>query len=44
MINQVTPGSPAERAGFRPGDVVIEFEGKPVGGIKEVSYFKFSAN
>nr|XP_029122434.1 putative protease Do-like 14 isoform X2 [Elaeis guineensis] len=32
----VTPGSPAERAGFHPGDVVIEFEGKPVGGIKEI--------
>lgn len=34
---KVTPGSPADRAGFRPGDVVIEFEGKPVGTIKEVT-------
>ncbi|XP_008801368.1 putative protease Do-like 14 isoform X2 [Phoenix dactylifera] len=36
LVPMVTPGSPAERAGFRPGDVVIEFEGKPVGGIKEI--------
>lgn len=32
----MTPGSPADRAGFRPGDVVIEFDGKPVESIKEV--------
>lgn len=36
LVPMVTPGSPAERAGFRPGDVVVEFEGKPVGSIKEV--------
>lgn len=36
LVPMVTPGSPADRAGFRPGDVVIEFEGKPVGGIKEI--------
>jgi membrane-associated protease RseP (regulator of RpoE activity) len=34
--NQVTPGCPAERAGFAPGDVVVEFDGKPVESIKEV--------
>ena len=32
----MTPGSPADRAGFCPGDVVIEFGGKPVESIKEV--------
>uniref|UniRef100_A0A453HFP6 PDZ domain-containing protein n=1 Tax=Aegilops tauschii subsp. strangulata TaxID=200361 RepID=A0A453HFP6_AEGTS len=32
----VTPGSPAERAGFAPGDVVTEFDGKPVETIKEI--------
>jgi membrane-associated protease RseP (regulator of RpoE activity) len=37
IINQVTPGSPAEQAGFRPGDVVVEFGGKPVESIKEVT-------
>ncbi|KAF7137650.1 hypothetical protein RHSIM_Rhsim07G0186700 [Rhododendron simsii] len=35
-INGVTPGSPADRAGFHPGDVVVEFDGRPVGSIKEV--------
>ncbi|CAD6257595.1 unnamed protein product [Miscanthus lutarioriparius] len=32
----VTPASPAEQAGFRPGDVVVEFGGKPVESIKEI--------
>ncbi|KAK3023470.1 hypothetical protein RJ639_044850, partial [Escallonia herrerae] len=36
VVPMVTPGSPGERAGFRPGDVVIEFEGRPVGSIKEI--------
>ncbi|PKA55950.1 Putative protease Do-like 14 [Apostasia shenzhenica] len=36
LVPMVTPGSPAERAGFRPGDVAIEFDGKPVGSIKEI--------
>ncbi|GMH11362.1 hypothetical protein Nepgr_013203 [Nepenthes gracilis] len=36
LVPMVTPGSPADRAGFRPGDVVIEFEGKPVASIKEI--------
>ncbi|URE38485.1 Trypsin [Musa troglodytarum] len=36
LVPVVTPGSPADRAGFRPGDVVVEFDGKPVGGIKEI--------
>lgn len=35
--NQVTPASPAEQAGFRPGDVVVEFGGRPVERIKEVT-------
>ncbi|CAM8914752.1 unnamed protein product [Rhodiola kirilowii] len=36
LIPMVTPRSPADRAGFRPGDCVIEFDGHPVGSIKEV--------
>ncbi|XP_042431142.1 putative protease Do-like 14 isoform X1 [Zingiber officinale] len=36
LVPVVTPGSPGDRAGFRPGDVVIEFDGRPVGGIKEI--------
>ncbi|KAL9248116.1 hypothetical protein vseg_021475 [Gypsophila vaccaria] len=36
LVPMVTPGSPADRAGFRPGDVVTEFGGKPIGSIKEI--------
>ncbi|KAL3632963.1 hypothetical protein CASFOL_025947 [Castilleja foliolosa] len=36
LISVVSPGSPADRAGFRPGDIVVEFGGKPIGSIKEV--------
>ncbi|KAH9620961.1 hypothetical protein KSS87_017932 [Heliosperma pusillum] len=36
VLASVTPGSPADRAGFRPGDVVVEFDGKLVGSIKEI--------
>ncbi|XP_057439365.1 putative protease Do-like 14 isoform X2 [Lotus japonicus] len=36
LVPMVTPGSPGDRAGFRPGDVVIEFDGKPVESMKEV--------
>ncbi|PRQ42241.1 putative peptidase Do [Rosa chinensis] len=37
LVPMVTPGSPAERAGFRPGDVVVEFDGKPVASITEIT-------
>ncbi|WVZ53416.1 hypothetical protein U9M48_004362, partial [Paspalum notatum var. saurae] len=36
FVPMVTPASPAEQAGFRPGDVVVEFGGKPVESIKEI--------
>lgn len=36
LVPMVTPGCPAERAGFAPGDVVVEFGGKPVESIKEI--------
>ncbi|KAL6964757.1 putative protease Do-like 14 [Sarracenia purpurea var. burkii] len=36
LVPMVTPGSPADRAGFQPGDVVVEFEGRRVGSIKEI--------
>src|ERR1700736_2792506 len=30
LIAEVPPGSPGERAGLKPGDIVTEFDGKPV--------------
>ncbi|KAH9295435.1 hypothetical protein KI387_039023, partial [Taxus chinensis] len=36
LVPQVTPGSPADRAGFRTGDVVIQFDGKPIKSMKEI--------
>ncbi|XP_065853083.1 putative protease Do-like 14 [Euphorbia lathyris] len=36
LVPMVTPGSPADRAGFHPSDVVIEFDKKPVKSIKEI--------
>jgi serine protease Do len=30
LVGDVTPGSPAERAGLKSGDVIVEFNGKPV--------------
>jgi serine protease Do len=33
LIAQVSEGSPAEKAGIKQGDVIIEFNGKPVGPV-----------
>ena len=34
----VTPGSPAATAGLRAGDILVEFEGKPVGNLYDFTY------
>ncbi|XP_038717991.1 putative protease Do-like 14 isoform X1 [Tripterygium wilfordii] len=36
LVQMVVPGSPADRAGFHHGDVVIEFDGMPVKSSKEI--------
>jgi len=33
LVNQVTPGGPAERAGVKPGDVVLSLDGAPVNDV-----------
>jgi len=30
LVASVEPGSPADKAGFKSGDVIVEFDGKPV--------------
>ncbi len=36
-LSGVMPGSPAEKAGLEPGDIIIEASGKPVKGLKDFS-------
>jgi S1-C subfamily serine protease len=36
LVISVEPGSPAARAGMQDGDIVIYFDGEPVGGIDEL--------
>ena len=36
-IDKVVPGTPAERAGIRPGDRILEVEGRPVAGTKALN-------
>lgn len=37
VINEVQPGTPAERAGLRPGDKIIAINGLPIKNMKEVT-------
>jgi serine protease Do len=36
LVQSLSPGGPAEKAGVRPGDVVLEFNNKPVTGTTEL--------
>jgi S1-C subfamily serine protease len=36
LITRVNPESPADRAGLRPGDIVVEVAGKPVASMEQM--------
>ena len=36
LVGDVTPGSPAEKAGIKPGDIIIEFDGKAIKEMNEL--------
>lgn len=36
LIQQVQPGSPAERAGVKRNDVIVEFDGQPVNDMRKL--------
>lgn len=36
LVTQVTPGSPAEKGGIQPGDIIIKFDGADVTDIQEL--------
>jgi len=37
LVASVLPGSAAEHAGVRPGDVILKYDGKPIGAASELS-------
>jgi Do/DeqQ family serine protease len=36
LVNQVIPGSPAEKAGVQRGDLLVSFDGREVRGVREL--------
>ncbi len=36
LVSQVEPGGPADKAGLKPGDVILSFNGKALGGSNEL--------
>lgn len=37
LVSDVTPGSPAEKAGIKRGDVIVEFDGKKIDDISDLT-------
>ena len=44
LVAGVEPGGPADSAGFRPGDVILEFNGKQVEKVKDLPRIVAAAN
>jgi serine protease Do len=38
LIVQINEGSPADKAGLEPGDIIIEIEGKPIKSMEDVRH------
>jgi serine protease Do len=36
LVSKVEPGSPADQAGIKSGDVIVEFDGKPIDKMEEL--------
>ncbi len=36
LVGDVTPGSPADKVGIKPGDIIIEFDNKPIKEMNEL--------
>ncbi|MCS7253463.1 MAG: Do family serine endopeptidase [Armatimonadota bacterium] len=36
VVEEVTPNSPAEKAGLKPGDIIIEYDGTPVRDVSHL--------
>lgn len=38
LVTRVLPGTPAERAGFKVGDIVVDWNGRPIDAPEDLSY------
>lgn len=37
LVAQVMPDSPAQAAGLEPGDVILQYDGKPIGSLRDLT-------
>lgn len=37
-LAEIRPGSPADKSGIKGGDILVEFDGKPVGSLEDYTY------